>query len=157
MNLEPGKYKGKIMGCVLDVIGEKKTPCIKITFDVNGEEVEWTGWFSPKLNERTGKTYAQLVMDTVLKLGYQGRNIQEVSVIPVDELFHTQKEFSVTIGYQTKKDGTDSAFLEIKYINFYQGAEIEVVMASFKGFEAEFLRAKAEFGRKEEPKNEIPF
>lgn len=120
-DLMPGRYKGKIVSCDSGAVGVNKTPIVKLSFKLAevGKILTWTGWFSDKVNPRSGKTYAQLVVDQLVDCGFSGVCPSEMSApnVSVSTLFDTEKEWNLDVGYKTDKDGNQTKYFEIKWIN----------------------------------------
>lgn len=116
----PGSYKGKVCGMDSGAVGANKTPVAKVIFLLeNGKKVTWTGWFSEKTNQKTGKTYSQLVVEKLVDLGFTGSCVSVMSnpSVNVDEVFNTSKEWDLEIDYQKDKNGEVTKYFEVKWIN----------------------------------------
>ena len=116
----PGSYKGHIVDCDAGAVGANNTPLVKVVFKLEtGDKVTWTGWFSDKVNEKTGKTYTELVVDKLVSMGFSGKCVSEMSSLErnVPTLFDTNKVWDLEIDYQTDKDGKILEYFEVKWIN----------------------------------------
>jgi len=117
--MNPGTHKGKIVGCDAGVVGQNKTPVVKIFFEVEGKKIPWTGWFSEKTNEKTGKTYSELVIEKLVELGFSGKCISEMSDPnkSAQQLFDCDFEWDLEIDFQTDKNGEKTKYMEVRWIN----------------------------------------
>ena len=156
----PGLYKGKITACNIKVVGEKETTVVEIEFQVIGVgRVRWNGWFSSKVNEKTKKTYTQLVIQNIAKLGFAGKDIEEMADPKrnIDDLFDTDREWDVDVDWQEDRDGNRTKYKRISRIMFGGDSRSEEnkfdVIKKFKGMNlrGELLKAREE--SKVEPTN----
>lgn len=117
--LLPGNYKGRIVGMDSGAVGENNTPLVKIFFKVEDKTLPWTGWFSTKVNQKTGKTYTELVIEKLLDLGFSGKCVSEMSDPnkDVNNLFNTSKEWDLEIDFQKDRNDIPTQYLEVKWIN----------------------------------------
>lgn len=110
---------------------EKKTPAIKIKFDVGGEVVEWKGWLnSPENAERTQET-------VIIALGYTGDDsIDDNSLFKADAF--PKKEVSLVIQHETFTDrrGDSTTKATVQWLNSIEGAQ------KFAKIEPQTVRAK---------------
>ena len=117
----PGRYKGKIVDCDSGAVGANNTPLVKLMFKLgfNDKVLTWTGWFSDKVNQKTGKTYTELVLEKLVQCGFTGKCPSEMAKNKKDinKLFDTEKEWDLDIDYQEDKDGKKTKYFEVKWIN----------------------------------------
>lgn len=117
----PGRFKGKIAGCDSGAVGANNAPMAKLFFKLEGETGLYphTMWFSDKVNEKTGKTYTELVVEKLIEHGFRGKCVSEMSdeKIDVSDLFDTEKEWDIEIDYQVGKDGQITKYFEAKWVN----------------------------------------
>lgn len=118
---KPGTYKGTVCGMDSGAVGQNGTLCAKILFNVPeiNKKVAWTGWFSDKVNEKTGKTYTELLLEKLLELGFTGNCVSEMSdpSKKVENLFNVDKEWDLEIDFQVDRDGVVTSYLEVRWIN----------------------------------------
>lgn len=119
--LLPGRYKGRIVGCDSGAVGDNNTPLAKLFFKLEegGKVLPWTGWFSDKVNQKTGKTYTELVIEKLLECGFSGKCVSEMSnpKVEASNLFNTEKVWDLDIDFQTDKNGAKTNYFEVNWIN----------------------------------------
>lgn len=119
--LLPGRYKGRIAGCDSGAVGENKTPLAKLFFKLEegGKVLPWTGWFSDKVNQKTGKTYTELVIEKLLACGFTGKCVSEMSnpKLDINAMFNTEKVWDLDIDFQEDKHGVKTKYFEVNWIN----------------------------------------
>lgn len=120
-NLMPGRYQGRIVACDSGAVGTNKTPLAKLFFKLEetGKTLPWTGWFSDKVNQKTGKTYTELVIEKLIECGFTGKCVSEMSNpnAVISDLFDTDKVWNLDIDHQTDKDGKKTEYFEVNWIN----------------------------------------
>jgi len=119
--LMPGIYKGKVVGCDAGGVGDNNTPVVKIAFKLteSNKTVVWQGWMSEKVNEKTGKSYKQLVIEKLIELGFAGSCLSELAdpKARTDILFNIEKEWDLDISFQVDKNGVQTKYLQVDWIN----------------------------------------
>ena len=166
-DFKKGYYCGTISGCNVSLVGEKKTPCIKIIFDTDEGNVSWNGYLTKTFVESMNKSLIEVVVDTITRLGYKEKDIDMMADpnIDISSLFDTKKEFNLFIDYQKDKDGNQVEYKEVKFINFgnlnknmESKNEVSKVLGGMN-LTGELMRAKQEFGIKDvkNASTEVPF
>lgn len=119
--LLPGRYKGRIVGCDSGAVGDNQAPLAKLFFKLedHGKVITWTGWFSDKVNQKTDKTYTELVIEKLLECGFTGKCVSEMSnpSNDINTVFNTEKIWDLDIDYQTDKNGVKTKYFEVNWIN----------------------------------------
>ena len=161
--LTPGRHQGRIVGIDSGPVGQNNTPVAKLFFEIDGirKVVSWSGWFSEKVNQRTNKTYTQLVLEKLIECGFSGKCVSEMSDRSkrVEELFNTEKVWDLDIDYQTDKDGNVTQYFEVKWINdpdkpFTSKLDHGQAVQTFKGMNIGGELARLRQNNKTETENE---
>ena len=119
--LPEGIYSGKICAADAGVVGVNNSPLVKVYFKIEEYKypIQWTGWFSSKLNEKRNVPHMEIVVEKLMELGFSGRCPSELADPKrnVAELLNTNKTWSLDIVYETDQDGKIRKYPEVKWIN----------------------------------------
>lgn len=158
--LSEGTHKVKIVGCFTGESTEKQTPYYGIEFETKeGETINWIAYLSNSNFTKDGKetTLAKENMKTLLKLGFQGRSISDLSDTSksVNELFSDVQEISVVVEHEeyTKQNGDIGTTAKVKWVNVGYGPQKfdhKQAVVKFKSLnlDGDLLALKKEFGVK---------
>lgn len=155
-----GTYSAKVIGCFTGESSEKKTPFYGIEFQtVNGETIYWMAYLTDTSFVKDGEetTPAKENMKTLVKLGFKGRSIADLSDAskPIDELFNDVEGIKIVVEHEEfdKEDGTTGTSAKVKYVNIGYGPakfDHKQAVVKFKslGLDGELLKLQKQLGTK---------
>lgn len=118
----PEQTVGKIVGATMREVGTKKSLCVEILFKSKEvqQKIKWKGWLSNKVNESTGKTYTQLVIEQLKTLSYKNNDVSLLAYpdARIDELFDVDREWELAdVHYDTDSEGKETKYVVASWIN----------------------------------------
>lgn len=146
----PGIYRGSVQSVILDQVGSNNTLVAKVSFNVPdlGKTVTWSGWFSDKVNQKTNKTYSQLVVEKLVDLGFNGNTLADIVEGNTMALFNTEKVWNLDIDWQVDRDNVRTGYLEVKWINdpdkqYTSKLNRAQAVQATKGYDGLLMKARA--------------
>jgi hypothetical protein len=137
---------------------EKKTPYYGVEFEtVDGETIFWIAYLTDSTFVKDGKetTLAKENMKTLVKLGFAGRSLADLSDTnkDVEDLFNVVEGIKIVVEHEEfdKEDGTTGTSAKVKFVNIGYGPakfDHKQAVVKFKslGLDGELLKLQKELG-----------
>ena len=143
MDFKPGEYKGTIYATDVGESTNKKTPFVKIVFDIPEANIKapLTLWLTNKQIKDSSETVLERAMETLDKLGFCATKVTDLSFNsgkgPDQNFNDASKEWPLEVDFQTDADGKQTKYLQVKWVKF-GGNRMDhgVAQEKFKGIDA---------------------
>lgn len=159
--LAEGTHKVKIVGCFTGESGEKNTPYYGIEFETLKDEqsINWLAYLTDSKFTKDNKetTLAKENMKTLVKLGFQGRSISDLSDTSkaISDLFIPVDGISIVVEHEefTDNQGEIKTAAKVKWVNVGYGPnkfdhKQSVVKFKSLNLDGELLKLQKELGPK---------